>query len=346
MSPTSASIGFANASNARDGCAGIALRFTFFMRGHAATRLAVTKGSATTLQCAVLAFALALAVTAPLPAAQQYAQQSAATLAHGRAIEAVLRAMVPLGARVDECVLVAAPDDEDWEADYLDVDGARTGLKLGFTRDGAIAFLTLRARPPLPDDPHARDAPLELRMPVVDRPLVAFSGGPTRMWNQHVNNPDQRHALDLVSWRDGGSFGATLGTKNEDHAIWNARVHAPVDGTVVFLENAAADHAHPHVEWADDAHPFGNVVVIRVAAAPDRFVVLGHMRKGSIVVAVGSVVAAGDVIGRVGNSGNSSEPHLHVHVQDGPVLKAGASVPFLVDGARILRGVFYEPAQP
>ncbi len=289
------------------------------------------------------ALALLVATAPSSPVAARYEAMRAETLAKGRALEAVLRTMIPLGPRVDECVLIAARNDQDWEGEMLGDDGARVSLKVGFDASGGIAFLVLRPRTELPADPHEKDAPVDLALPVVDRALVAFSGGPTRMWNQHVYNPDQRHAVDLVGWRDGGSYGASDGARDDDYVIWNAVVHAPAGGTVVFVENSAADHTRPQKDWEDEAHPFGNAVVIRLDERPDRFLVLGHMRRGTVRVAVGQHVDAGDVVGRVGNSGNSSEPHLHVHVQDGPVLKQGLSVPFLVDGRPVLRGVLLEP---
>ena len=43
---------------------------------------------------------------------------------------------------------------------------------------------------------------------------------------------------------------------------------------------------------------------------------LAHMQRNSVRVAVGDVVKPGDVLGLVGNSGNTSEPHLHIHVQN------------------------------
>jgi hypothetical protein len=321
----------------------------------------------------VLVALLALLSAAPPSSdAVLYDEMRADTLRKGRALELVLRQMVPLTRRTDECVLIAAPDDQDWEGEYKRPDGARTNLKVGFDRQGNIVFLSLRFRPKLPDDPHEHDPPVKLTLPVLDRPLVAFAGGPTRMWNQHVLNPDQRHAIDLVSWKDGGSYGNKDGDAertNEDFNIFDAEVRAPIDGTVVYVDTGAEDHEHPQREWQDDEHPFGNCVVIRIdhallppalsapstpppstqqeAVAPppssdDRYVVLGHMKKGSVVVAVDQEVKTGQLIGHVGNSGNSSEPHLHMHVQDGPALKQGLSVPFLVDGHPVRRGVFME----
>ena len=63
-------------------------------------------------------------------------------------------------------------------------------------------------------------------------------------------------------------------------------------------------------------HPVGNHVVIEVA--PEQYLLMAHLRPGSVAVKEGDVVQAGDAIGLTGNSGNSTEPHLHIHLQTTP----------------------------
>jgi len=79
-----------------------------------------------------------------------------------------------------------------------------------------------------------------------------------------------------------------------------------------------------------------------LAVGAGRYVVLAHLRRGSVRVHSGQRVRAGQLLGRVGNSGNSSEPHLHVHAQDTPDLSAGTGLPIVfgplsVDGAPVER---------
>ena len=61
-------------------------------------------------------------------------------------------------------------------------------------------------------------------------------------------------------------------------------------------------------------HPAGNHVVLQTAA--QEFVYLAHMQQGSLRVKEGERVAEGDLLGLTGNSGNSSEAHLHIHIQN------------------------------
>ncbi|MCE7033233.1 M23 family metallopeptidase, partial [Lysobacter sp. GX 14042] len=72
-----------------------------------------------------------------------------------------------------------------------------------------------------------------------------------------------------------------------------------------------------------------------------------HLRQDSVAVEAGQQVAAGDELGRCGNSGNTSEPHLHFHLQDSPVFGEGLGLPaffndYTADGEAVERG---EPVQ-
>lgn len=66
------------------------------------------------------------------------------------------------------------------------------------------------------------------------------------------------------------------------------------------------------------AHPAGNHVVIK--KSQNEYVLLGHFSPRTVQVAVGDQVKAGDEIGQCGNSGNTTFPHLHLHVQSTPNL--------------------------
>jgi murein DD-endopeptidase MepM/ murein hydrolase activator NlpD len=63
-------------------------------------------------------------------------------------------------------------------------------------------------------------------------------------------------------------------------------------------------------------------------------VLLAHLQHGSVAVATGDPVTVGDPIGRVGNSGNTTEPHLHIHAFDP---RTGEGVPIRFDGGAPLR---------
>jgi murein DD-endopeptidase MepM/ murein hydrolase activator NlpD len=87
---------------------------------------------------------------------------------------------------------------------------------------------------------------------------------------------------------------------------------------------------------SDKDNVAGNHVVIACKGAS---ILLAHMQAGSVAVGPGTVLATGTVVGRVGNSGNTSEPHLHVHAVrqgSGDVLE-GEGMPLLFDGRFLVR---------
>ena len=73
----------------------------------------------------------------------------------------------------------------------------------------------------------------------------------------------------------------------------------------------------------------GNYVIARIA--PDVYALYAHLQSDKIAVKVGDKVKAGARIGRVGNSGNSSAPHLHFGLLDRPDPLTGNSLPFVID---------------
>lgn len=84
------------------------------------------------------------------------------------------------------------------------------------------------------------------------------------------------------------------------------------------VSDGRRDYPHPGsawLEWRTWAIA-GNHVTIE--HADGEYSVLAHLQEGSTTVAEGDSVAAGDVIGKCGNSGHSTEPHLHYQLQDGP----------------------------
>jgi murein DD-endopeptidase MepM/ murein hydrolase activator NlpD len=70
---------------------------------------------------------------------------------------------------------------------------------------------------------------------------------------------------------------------------------------------------------------------------------LAHLRHGSVAVAAGARISAGDKVGECGNSGNTTEPHLHYHLQDTPVFGRAEGLPaqftgYVADGRPVARG--------
>ena len=125
------------------------------------------------------------------------------------------------------------------------------------------------------------------------------------------------------------------------YRIYGTRVLAPCVGRVVLAMDGLPDMQVPEV---DREHLAGNHVLLRCAdpiANTSVDVLVGHLRPGSVQVRPGASVAVGDWLGSVGNSGNTGEPHLHVHAQrPGPAGApfSGDPLPVLFNGRYPVRG--------
>lgn len=184
---------------------------------------------------------------------------------------------------------------------------------------GKVAGFTIAPQYPLPQDMAVGTITgVTYRLPF-DGLWFTFWGGLTELENYHAATAAQRHAYDFVVWNDGATFRGD-GARNADYFAWGQPALAPVDGTVVAIENGMPDMDPGELLPAMDAaaaeglHPAGNHVIIETADAAYAFV--AHLQRGSVVVRQGDPVAAGDRIGLTGNSGNTSEPHIHVHLQN------------------------------
>ena len=185
-----------------------------------------------------------------------------------------------------------------------------------------LVVVTLPVYDPYPSSHDERPSDVTFRLPF-DGPVTVAWGGATAEVNYHVFLPDQRWAYDLLVTRDGKSFRQD-GTDVDDYYGYGLPVLAPASG-VVF----AAHDGEPDVTlggWRWGLAGLGNYVGLEVAL--DEFLFVGHLQPGSVGVAVGDRVTVGQQLGRVGNSGNSSEPHVHLHLQDTGRQYFGEGIPF------------------
>ena len=179
---------------------------------------------------------------------------------------------------------------------------------------------------------------LELSSPLTARSVVA-QGGNNRIHNAHRVVEAQSHALDLVVVDKNGARARGLAPRRlSDYHSFGSRVVAPIDGLVVKVRDAQEDLP---IGTMDDGNPLGNFVLLH---AKNRTLVLAHLMNGSISVQESSRVATGDAIGCVGNSGNTSEPHLHIHAVEGYLVAENAVIsearptPLIVDSRYLRKG--------
>ncbi len=139
---------------------------------------------------------------------------------------------------------------------------------------------------------------------------LIFNGGPTPLLNHHFGIPSQRHALDITIARNG----LILQGPPKDfssYPAWDQLLYAPEAGTV---KRVIQDRPDQSLGTADSKAIEGNCVVIQIA--DQRYLMMAHLRQGSVLVKEGDSVNRGQPIARCGNSGNTSDPHLHLQVQN------------------------------
>ncbi len=108
-----------------------------------------------------------------------------------------------------------------------------------------------------------------------------------------------------------------MALQNSDWPAYGAPLYAVADGTVVSTVTNLPDippRAAPNLSGPQDHG--GNSVSIKIG--PDRYAVYVHLQAGSVRVRRGQRVRTGQIIGRLGNSGNTTAPHLHFGIQERP----------------------------
>lgn len=194
-------------------------------------------------------------------------------------------------------------------------------LVIAFDGAGRIAGFFIRPRPVAAPsrflDYQTRAA---LRLPV-DGEWFVYWGGRDIQDNYHAVDVGQRFALDLLVMRDGQSHSGDP-SRLESYHCWGRPILAPAGGVVLRAVDGLPDQA---IGASDPENPAGNHIVIDFGN--DEYGFLAHLRQGSVRVARGDAVAAGQEIGLCGNSGNTSEPHLHFHMQTSPRLGQGEGLP-------------------
>jgi len=119
-----------------------------------------------------------------------------------------------------------------------------------------------------------------------------------------------------------------------NYVIYGREILAVADGTVVSSRNDLPEQvpgALPQGMTIDKAD--GNFVVLDIGGG--NYVLYAHMQPGSVTVKAGAKVRRGDVLGKVGNSGNTQAPHLHLHVMDGPSPLQSNGLPYVFDSFKL-----------
>jgi hypothetical protein len=153
---------------------------------------------------------------------------------------------------------------------------------------------------------------VDLRFPLGSRVYLVGQGGSGNVLNQHFRHPSQKYALDILGLNRAGFRCRGLHPPVIwEYAICGDPVSSRCDGIIAAAFDGADDQ---EAGRRDPSNPPGNHVAIECEGTT---IYLAHLLNGSIMVVAGQRVRSGDLIGRVGNSGNTTEPHLHIHAERG-----------------------------
>ena len=156
--------------------------------------------------------------------------------------------------------------------------------------------------------PSASDCVI-LNLPVRGTWLAGHAGA-SDITNGHLTN---RYALDILKLGPDGRLAKGKEDTVTDFYSYHEPIYAPADGKVTQIKDSIESDLLGHM---DKDNPGGNYIIIDIGN--EKYAYFGHLKKGSIAVVEGQFVKAGTLIGHAGNSGYSTHPHLHMHIQNKP----------------------------
>jgi hypothetical protein len=166
-----------------------------------------------------------------------------------------------------------------------------------------------------------------LQLPFKGEWYVAW-GGREHYQNKHVVAQDQRFAYDLM-YAEAGKLSTDTPAKPEDYFGFGKPIFSPAAGNIIVAVDSIEDN---RLGVINSKLPAGNYVVIDHGNGEFSF--LAHFKRGTVAVKEGSPVRAGDLLGQCGNSGQSTVPHLHYHLQTGKDYSKGDGLPILFHNYR------------
>lgn len=165
---------------------------------------------------------------------------------------------------------------------------------------------------------------------VVRSNFIVIQGGGNPITNHHHSSDYQKYAADIVkvksplftSKKDLFSF------ELEDFHSFNEKIYSPCKGVVLNMQN---NFQNEPVYQPSKKIPSNSVTI---SCEGNMIVKMSHFNRNSITVKVDDSVEKGDFLGKIGNSGNSSEPHLHIQAND---TNSGKSIRLSYYGFELLK---------
>jgi murein DD-endopeptidase MepM/ murein hydrolase activator NlpD len=141
-----------------------------------------------------------------------------------------------------------------------------------------------------------------------------------------VPQASERFAIDWVRMGPDGKLFSGDGSELADYAYYGVPVRAVADGVVVNLYDEAEAQAPGQIASITAENIGGNMIVTDIGGG--NFAFYAHLQRGSLKVGMGDRVRTGQELALLGNSGNTTAPHLHFHVMDGPSPLDASGLPY------------------
>lgn len=183
-------------------------------------------------------------------------------------------------------------------------------------------------------DPSRYDFPCSYQLPFQGKWAVLNGSVEKSMSHSWAIN-SQRYAYDFVKLDDTIASHKGDPKKLENYYCYGEPVLAPADGVVVGTYTKCRDSKIMWRQWPDPIirRIEGNFITLK--HGEKEYSTVAHLRPGSLLVKVGDVVAQGDKIAECGNTGNTSEPHIHFQVHDGRDMIFSSGIPICFEGIQM-----------
>lgn len=192
-----------------------------------------------------------------------------------------------------------------------------------------------------PSSYYKKVSKINYRVPF-DTTVSVVWGGDKLENNYHVTSPDQRWAYDFVIVKNNTTY-INDSSKLENYFIYGLPILSPSIGKVVSVLDSLPDLKIGEVLTFDQQEfVYGNYIMIETDT--NEYLVLCHLKPNTILVKEGDTVEQSQKLAEVGNSGNTTEPHLHIHLQSTKSLDFSEGVPlyfhnYLANGEKVKIGM-------
>ncbi len=225
---------------------------------------------------------------------------------------------------------------------YLDVPVPVSGAPRVLRHKLTVSGATVETAPV----PLRAAAPIAIGPPLRGESWLAANGPGNRSPHRRALIPiagraviAQRFAIDWVQMKTPGATFAGDAKDNRNYKAYGSEVLAVADATVAAIQDGIPENI-PGLN--SRAVPItletiaGNHIILDLGGG--NYCMYAHLQPGSLRVKPGDRVKRGQVIGLVGNTGNSTEPHLHFQVMDGPTPLGNEGLPYYIDSFEVLGG--------